>query len=50
MNAKKALQELKKEIAEGMMDKYNASNPQAFEVSAFIVEIIDRKIGECDGE
>lgn len=50
MDAKKALKELKEEIAVEMMGKYNASDPRAFEVSAFILGIIDRKIGQCDGE
>lgn len=44
------LKELKADIAEEMMRRYNAADTKAFEVSALMIGIIDRKIAELDGE
>lgn len=50
MEAEQALAELKEAIAVEMVKRYDASDTEAFEVSAMILEIIDRKIAECSGE
>ncbi len=44
------LKELKADIAAEMMKRYNAADTKAFEVSALIIGVIDRKIAELDGE
>lgn len=48
--ATQILEELKADIAEEMTRRYNAADTKAFEVSALIVSIVDRKISELDGE
>ena len=47
MDTKRTLIELKEFIAEAMMKRYNAADTKAFEVSALILDIIDKKIAEC---
>ena len=47
MDTKNTLIELKESIAEAMMKRYNAADTKAFEVSAMILSIIDKKIAEC---
>ena len=50
MRTEQVLTELKEAIADEMMKKYNAADIKAFEVSGMVLDIIDRKIKECDGE
>lgn len=50
METSQVLKELKADIAVEMMKRYNAADTKAFEVSALIIGIIDRKIAELDGE
>lgn len=50
MRVEQVLTELKETIADEMMRKYNAADTKAFEVSAMVLGIIDKKIKECDGE
>ena len=47
MDTKNTLIELNESIAEAMMKRYNAADTKAFEVSALILAIIDKKIAEC---
>lgn len=44
------LKELKADIALEVMNRYNAADTKAFELSALMTGIIDRKIAELDGE
>lgn len=50
MEVKKVLEELRSEIAAVLLERYDASHHEAFEVSGVIDDIIQKKICQYDGD